>query len=107
MVRAGNTDARQSNAAPHTRRPSAALGGEGELLERMAVSRGTATAHRERPGDLADVDSVLRVHGDTMRRGKTPGGRGLGRPPSGHNVAVRIKDTDAGVAGLRNGAKAL
>ena len=49
----GNTDARQA-MLPCTRRPSAALGGEGELLECMAVSRGTATAHRE-PGDLADV----------------------------------------------------
>ena len=72
----------------------------------MWQSSGRA-AHCERPGDLTDIDRALGVHGDTVRRGKTTGGRGIGRAPAGQHVAVRVIDTHAGVACLRDGAKAL
>lgn len=78
-----------SHVRQHCRRPGLEIGrrcgaGSGlqdERLKRMAVCGGTATAHRECPGDLTDIDSALGVRGDTMWRCKTSGGRGVGRTP--------------------------
>src|SRR6185437_5531445 len=73
----------------------------------MAVRGRAAAAHRESPRDLAHIEVVLRIQGETMRRGETSGCRHFGRAPARQDFARFVEDAHARVARYLDRTEAL
>src|ERR1700675_3727918 len=65
---------------------------EGKLLERVAILGRAAAAHRESPGDFANVKVVLRVERETGGCCETAGRRLFRRAPAREDLAILVED---------------